>query len=242
MCTSNREDLMSAKRVVLASIVLLGVLVLSLSCSREPAGEGGADDAETQAIAPLDSLGQKALLTYLREHFDDIHDVTMRYHHKDHTINGRVAIEMIWEGGRIKSAEPIANETGDEDLPGSMIEKMMSWKIEEIQGPAQIVLPFSVKIVGLDDPEFPNTAILTGEVTDAEGKPLKGALIVIKPEVAGVVHRAETNREGIFVRTLIPPGTYDLECSLLGYSTASKAGVELSAGEHGREKFVLDKK
>jgi hypothetical protein len=57
-----------------------------------------------------------------------------------------------------------------------------------------------------------------------------------------MVHRAETNREGIFVRTLIPPGTYDLECSLLGYRTASKARVDLSAGEHEREKFVLEKK
>ena len=233
---------MSDRRVMILCAVLFGVLLGCLACGKEAETEGAGGETAAEAIAPLDSLGQKALLTYLREHFDDIHDVTMRFHHKDHTINGRVAIKMVWEGGAIKSAEAVANETGDDELPGSLIENMMKWRIEELEGPAQVVLPFNVRIVGLDDPEFPNTAILTGEVVDAAGNPLGGALVTIKPEVAGMVHRAETNREGIFVRTLIPPGTWDLDCTLLGYGTASKTGVDLAAGEHRREKFVVEKK
>jgi hypothetical protein len=166
----------------------------------------------------------------------------MRYHHKDHTINGRVVISMIWEGGALKSAEVVGNETGDDGLPEALIESIQGWKVEGLEGPAQVAVPFNVKLVGLDDPEFPNTGILTGEVTDAEGTPLPGALILIRPEVAGQVYRAETNREGVFVRTLIPPGVWDLECSLLGYGTAAKPGLEISAGDHKREKFVLKKK
>jgi hypothetical protein len=232
--------MMRARCSAILWVVVLALMFCCMSCGKEPAGENA--DGEAEAVAPMDSLGQKALLAYVRDHFDDIHDVTMRYHHKDHTINGLVAIKMIWEGGAITSAEVVTNDTGDDDLPESIIDNLRSWRIEEIQGPAQIVLPLNVKIVGLDDPEFPNTAILTGEVVDAGGNPLAGALVTIKPEVAGMVHRAETNREGIFVRTLIPPGTWDLECSLLGYRTASKAGMGLSAGGHGREKFVLEKK
>ena len=239
---------MRSRNVVFVSALLLGLALSGLFCGKEPGnksarGETGTETgAGTEAIAPLDSLGQVALLGYVREHFDDIHDVTMRFHHKDHNINGRVAIEMVWEGGTVRSAEAVINETGDEDLPGALIEKIRGWKIAELGGPSKVVLPFNVRIVGLDDPEFPNTGILTGEVTDADGQPLAGALIVIKPQVAGFVHRAETNREGIFVRTLIPPGVWDVECSLAGYSTASKADLEIAAGEHCREKFVLNKK
>lgn len=237
---------MRLQTVVIVSVVMLSVALFGLSCGKEPEDKttGGRDDtgAGTEASAPLDSLGQAVLLDYVRGHFDDIHDVTMRFHHKDHNINGRVAIEMIWEGGVVRSAEAVINETGDEDLPRALIEKIRGWKIEGLAGPSKVILPFNVQIVGLDDPEFPNTGILTGEVTDAEGRPLAGALIMIKPQVAGLVHRAETNREGIFVRTLIPPGVWDVDCSLAGYITASKVGIEISAGEHCREKFVLNRR
>jgi len=238
---------MRAKRILLPAVLLLGFMLCCLACGKETKvdgarSEGAGGEAEAPPIPAADSLELDILIAYIQGHFDDIHDVTMRYHHKDHTINGRVVIEMIWEGGALKSAEVVGNETGDEDLPGSMIEKMRGWNIEGLDGPAQVAVPFKVQLVGLDDPEFPNTAVLTGEVVDADGKPLREAMILIRPQVAGQVHRAETNREGIFVRTLIPPGTWDIECSLSGYGTATKPGVNLSAGDHEREKFVLEKK
>jgi hypothetical protein len=67
-------------------------------------------------------------------------------------------------------------------------------------------------------------------------------MILVVPEVAGQAYRAETNREGIFVRTLIPPGTWNLECLLDGYETESKLGVVLSTGQHTRERFTLKRK
>lgn len=227
--------------------MLLGILLCCLSCGRETKVDGALSDgaggeAEAPAIPAADSLEMDILIAYIQGHFDDIHDVTMRYHHKDHTINGRVVIEMTWEGGALEFAEVVANETGDEDLPGSMIEKIRGWNIEGLDGPVQVAVPFKVQLAGLDDPEFPNTALLTGEVVNADGRPLKEAMILIRPEVAGQVYRAETNREGIFVRTLIPPGTWNVECSLSGYGTVTKPGVKLSAGGHEREKFVLEKK
>jgi hypothetical protein len=233
---------MRAKRILVPSVLLLGFMLCCLACGKDTGGDGAEAEAEAPASAAPDSQDLELLFAYIQGHFDDIHDVTMRYHHKDHTINGRVVIDMTWEGGALKSAEVVGNETGDEDLPGSMIEKMRGWNIEGLDGPAQVTVPFKVQLVGLDDPEFPNMAILTGEVVDADGKPLKEAMILIRPEVAGQVYRAETSREGIFVRTLIPPGTWDVECSLSGYGTVTKPGVKLSAGDHEREKFVLEKK
>ncbi|MGD9401226.1 MAG: carboxypeptidase-like regulatory domain-containing protein [bacterium] len=235
---------MRSKRVGIIFMILIGLALYGLSCGNEPGSDSGRSraEAETGDVAPLDSLGQKVLLDYVRGHFDDIHDVTMRYHHRDHTINGLVAIEMVWEGGTVRSAKVLTNETGDEDLPLAMIEKIQGWKVEGLDGPSKVVLPFNVRLVGMDDPEFLNTGIMTGEVMDADGNPLSGALIMIRPQVAGLVHRAETNREGIFVRTLIPPGVWDVECSLSGYGAASKVGLKIMGGEHCREKFVLNKK
>jgi hypothetical protein len=233
---------MRRKRMWLPGLIMLITMVCCLACGEKTKDKEAAEEAATPGYTKADTLHWNLFVSYLQEHFDDFHDVTMRYHHKDHTINGIVEIRMTWEGGLLKSAEVLSNETGSDDLPESLIEKMRGWEIPGLDGPAEITVPVNVKIVGLDDPEFPNTAILTGEVLDAEGNPLPGVMVVIKPQVAGMVYRAETNREGIFVRTLIPPGTWDIEYSLQGYEPSVKQGVSLAAGQHTRESVVLKKK
>ena len=226
---------MRSRSVFFAAVVVTGIAMCCLSCGKESRDREVSDEAGTGTYSAADTVYWNLLTTYLQEHFDDFHDVTMRYHHQDHTINGLVEIKMNWENQVLKSAEVVTNETGSDDLPEALIEKMKGWNIEGLDGPAEITLPVRVKLVGLDDPEFPNTAILTGEVTDQDGNPIPDALIMIKPQVAGMVYRARTNREGIFVRTLIPPATWDLECSHSGYETVTKEGVSLAAGDHHRE-------
>jgi hypothetical protein len=238
---SDKEACMKAEYGWLLGVLALAILICCLSCGKESGEREAADEGGAPAYTTADTLYWDLLIAYLREHFDDFHDVTMRYHHQDHTINGVVEIKMTWENRVLKSAEVLANGTGSDDLPGSLIEKMRKWEIAGLDGPAEITLPVNVKLVGLDDPDFPNTAIVTGEVRDTEGNPLHGAMMLIKPEVAGRVYRAETNREGIFVRTLVPPGIWDLECSLEGYETALKQGVSLVAGQHMPERVVLKK-
>jgi len=236
---------MKLKPILLLSLLALAAAACWLSCGKEGGEQEaaeGADEAGAAGFTAADTLNWNLFVGYLRDHFDDFHDVTMRYHHQDHTVNGVVEIRMQWEDRVLKSADVVSNGTGNDDLPVSLIEKMEKWEIEGLDGPAEITLPVSVKLVGLDEPDFPNTAILTGEVKDAEGNPLHGAMVMVKPQVAGQVYRAETNREGIFVRTLIPPGTWDLECSLQGYETAYKEGVSLVAGQHMREHIILAKK
>jgi hypothetical protein len=233
---------MRTKTIRMVGVLMLWVVILSLACGEKADDRQAEEQSETPAYTAADSLNWGVFVAYLQDHFDDFHDVTMRYHHRDPTINGIVTLRMTWENGRLVSADVVSNETGSDDLPEALIEKMKGWEIKDLTGPAEITLPVNVKLVGSDDPNFPNTAILTGEVKDTEGNPLKGVMVIIKPQVAGQVYRAETNSEGIFVRTLIPPGTWDLDYMLEGYDTAVKPGVTLSAGQHMREQVVLDKK
>jgi hypothetical protein len=226
----------------LTGVIVLWVLITCLACGEKTGhGSGAGDEVRTQAYTAADTLNWNMFVAYLQDHFDDFHDVTMRYHHQNASINGIVTLRMIWENGRLASAEVVSNETGSDDLPASLIEKMRTWEIEGLTGPAEIVVPVNVKLVGSDDPDFPRTAILTGLVIDRRGNPLQGAVVMLKPEAGGAVLKAETNREGIFVRTLIPPGTWDLECSHPEHVTLLKKGIRLAAGVHTRERLALRK-
>jgi hypothetical protein len=49
------------------------------------------------------------------------------------------------------------------------------------------------------------------------------------------------NREGIFVRTLIPPGTWSVTVSCTGYRNVKLENIEFNPGEHRREKIVLQR-
>ena len=224
-------------------LIVLWLLITCLACGERTEQRSDAkDEAPTPAYTAADTLNWNMFVAYLQDHFDDFHDVTMRYHHRNASINGIVTLRMIWENGRLASAEVVSNETGSDSLPASLIEKMQTWEIEGLTGPAEIVVPVNVKLVGSDDPDFPKTAILTGLVIDRRGNPLQSALVTLKPEAGGAVLKAETNREGIFVRTLIPPGTWDLECSHPGYVALLKKGISLTAGKHTRERLALRKR
>jgi hypothetical protein len=233
---------MWSKQILLAVLVTSTVMICCLSCGEKPGERDVAGEGKATTGAAPDTVSGKLLVAHIQTHFDDLHDVTMRFHHQDPTLNGMVEIRTMWENGVLKTAEVVGNETDSDDLAGALVEKMQAWKIEGLDGPFETVIPVNVKIVGLDDPEFPNTAILTGEIRDAEGNPLEGVMVVIKPEVAGGVFRAQTNREGIFVRTLVPPGTWDVEYSLQGYEPARRDGIKLAAGKHVRESVVLEKR
>ncbi|MFH1312360.1 MAG: carboxypeptidase-like regulatory domain-containing protein [Candidatus Eisenbacteria bacterium] len=233
---------MLLNKTLLVISVVVAMVLCCVSCQKEAGERQSADEGESPAFTAADSLHWDLLVAHLQANFDDFHDVTMRFHHQDPTFNGLIEIKVMWENRVLTSAEIVKNETGSDDLAKALIAKMQSWEIEGLDGPLEIVVPIKVKLVGLDDPEFPNTGILTGEVLDVEEKPLEGVMVLIKPEVAGMVVRAQTNREGIFVRTLIPPGTWDVECSLQGYKTVRKEGIKLSAGKHVRESVTLEKR
>jgi hypothetical protein len=202
-----------------------------------------SDDSGELSGAIADSVAGALLTAYLRANFADLHDVSMRFHHMDHTIGGIIEFAMSWENGMLTTVAVANNETDNADLAAALIEKFRTWRIEGLDGPFRINLPINIRLVGSDDPLFEERAILTGTVTAVSGEPLHGAevqFIALRPDEEPVP-AARTNREGVFVRTLIPPGEWSLQCTHDGWAPAIIAGVALTAGQHHRERIVLDR-
>ncbi len=183
-----------------------------------------------------DSVKMQIFISFLQEHFDDIHDVTMYYHHQNADLNGLIVLNMDWQDGRLVEAVAVENKAGNDQLVNDLITVLKTWEIDNL-GPLQTQLPLRVKIVGKDDPEFLHTGIITGEIIDAAGSPLSGAKISFKGEAS--VPDARTNRKGIFVRTLIPPGKYDVYLTVQDSESVMIKSVDLSAGKHERINYIL---
>ncbi|MCH8021895.1 TonB-dependent receptor [candidate division KSB1 bacterium] len=79
-------------------------------------------------------------------------------------------------------------------------------------------------------------ATLTGNVTDSDdGSPLPGANIVL----VGTTMGAASSRSGDFTVGNIPPGTYTVRVSFIGYEISETADVVFSAGETITMNFSL---
>lgn len=221
---------------MLTICLMLIVVLPGVSCSQQ------TEQSQTQDLPPSDSANTALLMQHLRTHFDDLHDVSMRFHHMDHTLGGMIVFETSWENGNSTSIQVVENETGDSSLAASLIEKFSAWQIEGMEGTFATHLPIRIQLVGSDDPDFPNRALITGLVADADGEPLHRARLKFVPQQSGQesVPNATTNREGIFVRTLIPPGEWALECTYEGKTPVVVEGIMLDAGEHHRETIVMN--
>ena len=77
------------------------------------------------------------------------------------------------------------------------------------------------------------TGIIRGTVRDPIGAPLAGAVIVIEHRETDLLTTVETNASGTFVRTLLPPGTYDLTvaAATTGFGVERIEGSVLRVGE-----------
>ena len=76
------------------------------------------------------------------------------------------------------------------------------------------------------------TGVLRGVVRDPLGQPLPGAVIVILHRETDLQTIVETTPAGTFVRTLLPPGTYDLTVTADGgYGVERIEGATLRVGE-----------
>lgn len=191
--------------------------------------------------SPNDSVYTAMLFSHLRANFDDIHDVSMRFHHRDHRLNGMIVIDMRWEGGRMTSASVARNETGSREFADAMVTRLETWRVEGLAGPLETSLPLRIRIVGSDDSTFSRKGILTGVIRDRGGAPLRDAAVrLLSPGGARDTLRAcYSNREGVFVKTLIPAGTWDLECRAKGFAPVVLCRLRFEPGEHVRKAITL---
>jgi len=217
-------------------MVLAAVLAITSSFCDKSKNQGASQDASTS-----DSVSAAALIDHLRANFDDIHDVSMRFHHLDHRLNGVIQIDMHWENGRMTSSSVPVNETGNQDFADALIANIEKWHIEELTGPFDFSLPLKIAIVGSDDSTFSEKGILTGEITDSDDNPIKAAQLLLRSsgDSDDTLGPCSSNREGIFVKTLIPVGSWDVECSAPGFETTTVRDVNFKQGDHVRKKFTL---
>ena len=71
-------------------------------------------------------------------------------------------------------------------------------------------------------------ASITGSVLDQAGKVIPKAAVVVKSDTAPISKGATTDAEGHFVVTGLPAGTYSVQASAAGFSTATASGIMAS--------------
>jgi hypothetical protein len=165
----------------------------------------------------------------------------MRFHHRDHRLNGMIVIDTRWENGRMTSASVARNETGSREFADAMVARLGTWRIEGLAGPLEIGLPLRIRIVGSDDSTFSRKGILTGVARDRSGAPVRDAAVrLLSPGGARDTLRAcYSNREGVFVKTLVPAGTWDMECWAKGFAPVVLRGLRFEPGGHVRRTVTL---
>ncbi len=76
------------------------------------------------------------------------------------------------------------------------------------------------------------TGIIRGIVRDPTGEPVAGAAVIIQHRETGLSATVETTASGIFVRTLLPVGTYDVTARAIGqFGDERIEGLILRVGE-----------
>ena len=107
---------------------------------------------------------------------------------------------------------------------------------------ARLLIAVACLIVAADVPlaaVAQSSQLVTGTVTSADGKPIRGASIALTG--SGPAHTALSGRDGRFTLTNIPAGTYVVEVSAAGYSTLSGRSVTVAANAETSLALVLPK-
>jgi outer membrane receptor for ferrienterochelin and colicin len=101
--------------------------------------------------------------------------------------------------------------------------------------PARLVFTVALAMVFASVAFAGNTGIISGLVTDENGKGVSGALVVVK----GVNMFATTNADGYYVINGVPVGYFDVKASRVGYSEMTTVGVKVVADLRTNVSFQL---
>jgi hypothetical protein len=196
---------------------------------------------ETVAAKQEGNTNEEIFINYFMKNWEDIHDVIMRYHNEDPGLKGLVEINMTWVQGILAYAVVLSNSTGDSAFGLSLVETMKKWTIPELADGWSSTLPIRTVIVGSDNPEFNKCGIFTGKITDIDGNPINGARLVIHKveSLDGKPDTVYTNREGIFIHTLIRPGTWQVKCTKQGYRPVEIDHLIIEEGQHCKRAITM---
>jgi outer membrane receptor protein involved in Fe transport len=84
------------------------------------------------------------------------------------------------------------------------------------------------------------TADVVGVITDKGGARVAGAMVTITNVATNVQHSVQTDGDGNYLFTLLPPGGYRARAEKEGFKTATVADIALSVGDRLKLDVVLD--
>jgi len=83
------------------------------------------------------------------------------------------------------------------------------------------------------------TGTISGYVTDPSGSSIAGARVSASSLAQGFTQRGQTNSEGFYNFSAIPPGVYTLTAQQSGFQELVRADVEVTVGQNVRADFKL---
>ena len=83
------------------------------------------------------------------------------------------------------------------------------------------------------------SATISGQVLDSTGAIIVGADVLLANDATGVQYPAKTNRDGIYLLSNLPPGTYRLQVSRIGFKTLIKPDIVLNVQDALAINFTL---
>ena len=100
------------------------------------------------------------------------------------------------------------------------------------------LLIVSLLLVAPSFAQSPNGTI-SGQVLDSSGAVIAGAEIIVVNDATGVRLTTKTNGEGIYVLPNLPPGSYRLQVSKIGFKTLIKPDITLNVQDALAINFTL---
>jgi len=83
------------------------------------------------------------------------------------------------------------------------------------------------------------TAQLTGVVTDSTGAIIVGAEVTLKNPQTGISRKTTTNKDGVYLLTLVPIGSYDLNVKQSSFETYEQKGITLEINQNAKIDVAL---
>lgn len=104
--------------------------------------------------------------------------------------------------------------------------------------PVVFLVVLSLLVIAPIDGQSPNGTI-SGLVVDSSGAAIIGAEILIANDATGVQYPAKTNGDGLYLVPNLPPGTYRLQVSKVGFKTLIKPDITLNVQDALAVNFTL---
>ena len=83
------------------------------------------------------------------------------------------------------------------------------------------------------------TAQVTGKITDSSGTVLVGAPVTLTNSNTGISRKATTNKDGYYLFTLVPVGTYTLTVEQKGFLRYEQRGITLEINQNAKIDVAL---